>query len=485
MSVNKDYDRSKLPQPQPLKHKDANNVMREVRIIPFSGEFNNSLWFLFELCLLPLVRCIATLGMTWPAIFTELLNVLGKYPLQIMTELINQKYSTPNLQTQTNFIKLIRDFVSKLIQNPNPRDSLYHYLENKCRFNTSNTPVAHWSDVCFLRKCGIYMHGLKQIPSLDITALWVFNHYPAGWQCSYVMHNPQEMGLPSADKINNHMMICQQMGTPTADPADNQLLRKLSNRNMLDDDHQRDLSTIHDRRVSNKKRRSRHQQDDPRRSRYQRLSSRANYKSENKYVRSHHYNKPNYGTSYGPSHASKSHNHNYKPKSTHSSKPHFKKHQNFEKSNDKDKRKDKKPHFENHQLDQESVCSANMTSVHSASDQESQGYSMSNSSGDSTALDNLQLDADEIKDFDLLKLEEVSASLEQECLALEAKQRDLDFKSLFAEDTKPAATKPEPGEIVEESNQTNNKSTSIVDTGASQDMKMDEPIPRKNTKSDS
>ena len=122
MSVNKDYDRSKLPQPQPLKHKDANNVMREVRIIPFSGEFNNSLWFLFELCLLPLVRCIATLGMTWPAIFTELLNVLGKYPLQIMTELINQKYSTLSLQTQTNFIQLIRDFVSKLKQDPNPRD---------------------------------------------------------------------------------------------------------------------------------------------------------------------------------------------------------------------------------------------------------------------------------------------------------------------------------------------------------------------------
>ena len=484
MSVNKDYDRSRLPQPQPLKHKDANNVMREVRIIPFSGEFNNSLWFLFELCLLPLVRCIATLGMTWPAIFTELLNVLGKHPLQIMTSLITQKYSTPNLQTQTNFIHLIRDFVSKLTQNPNPRDSLYHYLENKCRFNPASTPVAHWSDVCFLRKCGIYMHGLKQIPSLSNTALWLFNHYPPGWQCSYVMHNPTETGLPSAEKINNHMMICQQMGTPTADPADNKLLRRLSNHHGHDDpyDSRRDHSSANSRRESNKKRRSRHPRDD-RRSRFTRQYKpypRSDYKPERKHARSSHYEK----TSYGTSPSSKSQNH-YKSKSAHPNKPHFKKQQNFEKPSGKDRREGKKPHFESHQLDQESICSGNMTSVHSASDQESQGYSMSHSSGASTELDNLQLDADHLNDFDLIQLEEVSASLEQECLALEAEQRELDINSIFAEDTQPAASKPEPGEIIEEPKQINDDAMSITDSGASQNVTMDDSIPRKNAKSDS
>ena len=39
--------------------------------------------------------------------------------------------------------------------------------------------------------------------------------------------------------------------------------------------------------------------------------------------------------------------------------------------------------------------------------------------------------------------------LEQKCLALEAKGFKLDTKSIFTEDTKPAA-KPEPGKIIED-----------------------------------
>ena len=209
MSITKDFDTKKLPAPQPIKHKDANNVMREVRVYPFAGEFNNSLWFFFELCLFPLMRCIPVLGMSWTDIFIEILNVLTKHPLQIMTQLISTKYAAAASQTYANFVLLIRDFISKLIQIPNPRDSLYHYLEANCQFNLKNNPTAHWSTTLFLRKCGIFMHGYLAIPSMKMTALWFFNSFSPGWKCSYVMHNPTETGLPDADRICNHMTIAQ------------------------------------------------------------------------------------------------------------------------------------------------------------------------------------------------------------------------------------------------------------------------------------
>ena len=78
MSIQKDYDPNKLPTPQLIKQKDAKNIMREVHVHPFSGDFNNSIWFFFELCLMPLLRCIKVLGMSWPNMFVEILNVLTK-----------------------------------------------------------------------------------------------------------------------------------------------------------------------------------------------------------------------------------------------------------------------------------------------------------------------------------------------------------------------------------------------------------------------
>ena len=94
MSIQKDYDPNKLPAPQLIKQKDAKNIMREVRVHPFSGEFNNSLWFFFELCLMPLLCCNKVLGMSWPDMFVEILNVLTKHRLQLMTQLLTGPYSS-------------------------------------------------------------------------------------------------------------------------------------------------------------------------------------------------------------------------------------------------------------------------------------------------------------------------------------------------------------------------------------------------------
>ena len=146
MSIRKDYDPHKLPAPQLIKQKDANNVVREIRLYPFSGDPNNSLWFFFELCMMPLLRCITVLKMSWPDMFVEILNVLTKHPLQIMTQLLAGKYSIASgaQHTQTTFIRLIRDFVSKLTLIYNPRDTLYHYLETSARFDQKSDPATHW-----------------------------------------------------------------------------------------------------------------------------------------------------------------------------------------------------------------------------------------------------------------------------------------------------------------------------------------------------
>ena len=82
-----------------------------------------------------------------------------------------------------------------------------------------------------------------------------------------------------------------------------------------------------------------------------------------------------------------------------------------------------------------------MASVRSHSDQ--------TSSSASEDLDNLQLDIERLDDFDLMKLEEETESLEKECLALEAQGPKLDPMSIFAKNCKPAA-KPEPGEVTED-----------------------------------
>ena len=94
-----------------------------------------------------------------------------------------------------------------------------------------------------------------------------------------------------------------------------------------------------------------------------------------------------------------------------------------------------------------------VTSVHSPDSHE---HSHSSSTTD---LDNLQLDADKLDDFNLVELEEVSESLEQECLALEAQGLNLNSESLFAEDRKPAACL-EPGEV------TSNNKQEINDTAS-------------------
>ena len=214
MSVQKDYDPNNLPAPQLIKRKDANNIVREVRLYPFSGDYNNSLWYFFELCMMPLLRCITALKMSWPDIFIEILNVLTKHPLQLMTQLLSGKYSVAHAQhTQTTFIHMIRDFVSALTLTCNPRDTLYHYLETSARFDQKSDPATHWSKLVFLRQCGIYMNGNSAVPNMGTLATWYFNNFPPGWRISYVMHNPTETGIPSADKISNHMAIAQQTNT--------------------------------------------------------------------------------------------------------------------------------------------------------------------------------------------------------------------------------------------------------------------------------
>ena len=148
MSVQKDYDPNNLPAPQLIKRKDANNIVREVRLYPFSGDYNNSLWYFFELCMMPLLRCITALKMSWPDMFIEILNVLTKHLLQITTQLLAGKYSIARAQhTQATFIHLIRDFVLKLTLIYNPRDTLYHYLETSARFDQKSDPAAELSAI--------------------------------------------------------------------------------------------------------------------------------------------------------------------------------------------------------------------------------------------------------------------------------------------------------------------------------------------------
>ena len=77
----------------------------------------------------------------------------------------------------------------------------------------------------------------------------------------------------------------------------------------------------------------------------------------------------------------------------------------------------------------------------------------------SSELDNLQLDTDKLDNFNLVELEEVSESLEQECLALEAQGLNLNSESLFAEDRKPAVC-PEPGEFTSNVKQETNDTAS-------------------------
>ena len=105
----------------------------------------------------------------------------------------------------------------------------------------------------------------------------------------------------------------------------------------------------------------------------------------------------------------------------------------YKKSNNKNDHDKPTKQLEQHQIDQGSVASMSVTSVHSPDSHE---HSHSSSTTD---LDNLQLDADKLDDFNLVELEEVSESLEQECLALEAQGLNLNSESLFAEDRKPAA----------------------------------------------
>ena len=227
MSSTKDYNVDQLPKPQLIcKKDDNNNVMREVRVYPYAGQFNNSLWYLFELCLMPLFRCLAVLGMSWPDMFTEVLNVMSKHPLSIMTQLVSGKYST-SPKNQATFVHLVRDFVTELILTPNPRDSLYHYLEVNLKFSPKDNPTSHWSNILFLRKCGIYMNGYARIPTMETTALWYFDSFPPGCQASYVMHNPTEVGIPDAKKISLHMIIAQQTNVPYLDGENN--LKRISN----------------------------------------------------------------------------------------------------------------------------------------------------------------------------------------------------------------------------------------------------------------
>ena len=105
------------------------------------------------------------------------------------------------------------------------------------------------------------------------------------------------------------------------------------------------------------------------------------------------------------------------------------------------------------------------------SDHESHAYSVNHSSA-SEELDNLQLDLNKINSFDLIQLEEVSDTLEQECPTLEAQGFNLDAKSLFVEDRKPAAM-PEAGEVLEDSKssaKSDGNVTAIADSGATEGL---------------
>ena len=81
--------------------------------------------------------------MSWPDINVEILNVLTKHPLQLMTQLLAGPYSSSAVQhIQATFVLLIRDFITKLTLIPNPRDSLYHFLEVNCKFDKRSNPTA-------------------------------------------------------------------------------------------------------------------------------------------------------------------------------------------------------------------------------------------------------------------------------------------------------------------------------------------------------
>ena len=78
-------------------------------------------------------------------------------------------------------------------------------------------------------------------------------------------------------------------------------------------------------------------------------------------------------------------------------------------------------------------------------------------------------------------------SLNKKCLAPEAEGLELDTKSIFTEDTKPAA-KPEPGEIVEDTKstaETGDNAMYIADSGATEDLMIDQSIPHKSSNFDS
>ena len=112
-----------------------------------------------------------------------------------------------------------------------------------------------------------------------------------------------------------------------------------------------------------------------------------------------------------------------------------------------------------------------MASAYTRSDQESQAYSLGHSSA-SEDLDNLQLDIGQLDNFDLMQLEEVSENLEQECLKLEAQEFNLNTKSLFVEDKKPAAM-PEDGEILEDSKpsvKSDGNVRAMADSGATEGL---------------
>ena len=78
-------------------------------------------------------------------------------------------------------------------------------------------------------------------------------------------------------------------------------------------------------------------------------------------------------------------------------------------------------------------------------------------------------------------------SINEKCLALKAEGLELDTKSIFTEDTKPA-TKPEPGEIVEDTKptaETGGNAMYIADSEATKDLIIDQSIPYKSSNLDS
>ena len=71
------------------------------------------------------------------------------------------------------------------------------------------------------------MKGYARILTMETTALWYFGSFPPGWQASYLMHNPTEIGIPDAEKISLHMTIAQQTNLPFLDGENN--LERISN----------------------------------------------------------------------------------------------------------------------------------------------------------------------------------------------------------------------------------------------------------------